>query len=73
MDRGALVGYSPWGRKEPDMTEHSTYPHETTITINLMNTSITTAFPQSLGKLSSPSASLVPTLPLETHSSVLSP
>ena len=24
MDKGALVGYSPWGRKESDMTERLT-------------------------------------------------
>ena len=23
MDRGALVGYNPWGLKESDMTEHT--------------------------------------------------
>ena len=23
MDRRSLVGYSPWGRKESDMTEHA--------------------------------------------------
>ena len=73
VDRGGLVGYSPCGHKEPDTTEHSTYPHENTIAINLMNTSITPAFPQPLGKLRSPSPPPTPTLSLETHSSLLSP
>ena len=27
MDRGAWVGYSPWGRKESDMTKRLTHTH----------------------------------------------
>ena len=32
MDRGELVGYSPWGCKESDMTEATEHTHTQTHT-----------------------------------------
>ena len=36
------MGYSPWGPKESDMTEHATYPIQT---ISLIHTSVRKVWP----------------------------